>query len=65
MPVVEIFGCVATGAEDLAQAAFEVAVLNRDVRFVKFRLVGDAVVAYLHLRRRGRSRPSTCAPCWR
>jgi hypothetical protein len=49
MPVVEIFGCVATGAEDLAQAAFEVAVLNRDVRFVKFRLVGDAVVAYLHL----------------
>jgi hypothetical protein len=49
IPVVEIFGCIATGAEDLAQAAFEVAVLNRDVRFVKFRLVGDAVVAYLHL----------------
>jgi hypothetical protein len=49
VPVVEIFGCVATDVTDHERALFEVNVLNRDVRFVKFRLVGDTVLADLQL----------------
>jgi hypothetical protein len=49
VPVVELFACLATGVRDLGRAAFEVNVLNRDVRFVKFRLVGDSIVADLQL----------------
>lgn len=49
VPVVELFACLATDVEDLERAAFEVNVLNRDVRFVKFRLAGDAILADLQL----------------
>lgn len=52
VPVVEIFGCLATGVTDRARAAFEVNVLNRDTRFVKFRLVEDRVLVDVQL------------PCW-
>ncbi len=49
VPVVELFACLATDVQDLERAAFEVNVLNRDVRFVKFRLVGDSILADLQL----------------
>lgn len=49
MPVVELFACLATDVRDLERAAFEVNVLNRDVRFVKFRLVGDSILGDLQL----------------
>jgi hypothetical protein len=49
VPVVELFACLATDVQDLERAAFEVNVLNRDVRFVKFRLAGDAILADLQL----------------
>jgi hypothetical protein len=49
VPVVELFACVATDVQDLERAAFEINVLNRDVRFVKFRLVGDSILADLQL----------------
>lgn len=49
VPVVELFACVVSDVQDLERAAFEVNVLNRDVRFVKFRLTGDAIMAELHL----------------
>jgi hypothetical protein len=49
VPVIEMFACVATDVQDLERAAFEVNVLNRDVRYVKFRLVGDAILADLQL----------------
>ena len=49
VPVVELFACVATDVQDLERAAFEVSVLNRDVRFVKFRVVGDSIMADLQL----------------
>lgn len=49
VPVVELFGCLVTDVQDLERAAFEVAVLNRDVQFVRFRLVGDSILSYLHL----------------
>lgn len=48
-PVVELFSCVADGVTDLQRAAFEVNVLNRDARFVKFTLVADRVMARIHL----------------
>ncbi|HEU4513458.1 MAG TPA: hypothetical protein VFR87_10180 [Nocardioidaceae bacterium] len=48
-PVVELFSCVADGVTDLRRAAFEVNVLNRDARFVKFTLVADRVMASIHL----------------
>lgn len=48
-PVVELFACLATAVQDLERAAFEINVLNRDVRFVKFRLVGDSILADLQL----------------
>jgi hypothetical protein len=49
VPVVELFACLATDVRDLERAAFEVNVLNRDVRFVKFRLVGDSILADLQV----------------
>lgn len=48
-PVVELFSLVVSGVRDRDRAAFEVSVLNRDVRFVKFHLAGDRVVAQLQL----------------
>ncbi len=48
-PVVEMFSFVVRGALDKERAAFEVAVLNRDTRMVKFVLLNDAVLATLHL----------------
>ena len=49
MPAIELFCCVVHGITDLAAAAFEVAVLNRDQRFLKFVLVEDRVMAHLWL----------------
>jgi len=48
-PVVELFSFVVRGALDKERAAFEVAVLNRDTRMIKFVLLDDAVLATLHL----------------
>lgn len=48
-PVVEIFAFVVRGAIDKERAAFEVAVLNRDTRLVKFVLLDDCVVASVQL----------------
>ena len=48
-PVVEMFSFVVRGALDKERAAFEVAVLNRDTRMIKFVLLDDAVLATLHL----------------
>jgi hypothetical protein len=48
-PVVELFSCVADGVTDRQRAAFEVNVLNRDARFIKFTLVADRVMARIHL----------------
>jgi hypothetical protein len=48
-PVVEMFSFVVRGEIDRERAAFEVSVLNRDTRMVKFVLLDDAVLATLHL----------------
>ena len=48
-PVVELFAFVARGVREVERAPFEVAVLNRDTRIVKFVLLDDAVLATLHL----------------
>ncbi len=44
-PVIDIFGVVVDGVSDLRRASYEVNVLNRDHRFVKFFLVEDRVIA--------------------
>lgn len=49
LPVVEMFGCVATDVTDLEAARREVTILNRDVRFAKFRLSGDSIMVDLQL----------------
>jgi hypothetical protein len=49
VPVVQLFGFVVEGVKDLERAAFEVSVLNRDFRFIKFLLVEDRVMARVHL----------------
>jgi hypothetical protein len=49
MPAIELFSALVHGITDRDRAAFEVAVLNRDETFLKFVLVDDAVMAYLHL----------------
>ncbi|HET6561558.1 MAG TPA: hypothetical protein VFG72_06760 [Marmoricola sp.] len=49
VPVVQLFSCVMHRVEDRQRAAREVAALNRDERLIKFVLVGDSVLAYLHL----------------
>jgi hypothetical protein len=48
-PVVELFSVVVDAVADLDRAAFEVAVLNRDLRFMKFLLVDGRVLARVHL----------------
>jgi hypothetical protein len=48
-PVVELFSVVVEAVVDLERAAFEVAVLNRDLRFLKFLLVERRVLARVHL----------------
>jgi hypothetical protein len=48
-PVVELFSVVVDAVADLERAAFEVAVLNRDLRFMKFLLVDGRVLAHVHL----------------
>jgi hypothetical protein len=49
IPVVELFACLVTDIEDRGAARFEVSVLNRDVRFVRFRLVDDSIMAEVHI----------------
>jgi hypothetical protein len=48
-PVVDLFSVVVEGVVDLERAAFEVGVLNRDLRFVKFFLVERRVLARVNL----------------
>jgi hypothetical protein len=48
-PVVEMFAFVVRGIRHTDRAAFEVAVLNRDTRMIKFVLLDDAVLATLQL----------------
>ena len=48
-PLVDIFGCVVTGVTDLAAARVEAGILNRDIKFVKFFVSGDNVVAQLQI----------------
>jgi hypothetical protein len=48
-PVVHLFCPLVCGVEDRDRAAFEVSVLNRDQRFLKFVLVGDDVMVHLYL----------------
>ncbi len=48
-PVVQLFCPLVCGVEDRDRAAFEVSVLNRDQRFLKFVLVGDDVMVHLYL----------------
>ncbi len=49
VPAIELFCSVVHGIADLDRGAFEVAVLNRDETFLKFVLVEDSVMAYIHL----------------
>lgn len=49
VPVVQLFSALVCDVADLERAAFEVAVLNRDVRLIKFVLVEDTVMAHLYL----------------
>jgi hypothetical protein len=49
VPIVQLFSIVVEGVTDLPRAAFEVNVLNRDLRFMKFVLVEDRVIAQVHL----------------
>ena len=49
VPIVQLFSVVVEGVTDLRRAAFEVNVLNRDLRFMKFILVEDRVLAQVHL----------------
>ena len=48
-PVVQLFSALVYDVTDLERAAFEVAVLNRDVQFLKFILLEDTVMAYLYV----------------
>jgi hypothetical protein len=48
-PVVQLFSVVVDGLVDQKKAAFEVNVLNRDVRFVKFVQSGRRIVAHVNL----------------
>ena len=48
-PIINLFSTVARGVTHLDRAAFEVNVLNRDLRFLKFFLVEDRVVAQIHV----------------
>ncbi len=48
-PVVQLFSALVHDVTDLERAAFEVAVLNRDLQFLKFLLLDDTVMAYLYV----------------
>ncbi|QNN52356.1 T3SS (YopN, CesT) and YbjN peptide-binding chaperone 1 [Nocardioides mesophilus] len=48
-PAVQLFCSLVHDVTDRDRAAFEVAVLNRDVRYLKFVLVEDTVMVQLHL----------------
>lgn len=48
-PVIAMFAAIVCDVTDLQRAAFEVSVLNRDWRFIKFVLTEDRVMAYLYL----------------
>ncbi len=48
-PVVQLFSALVCGVRDRERAAFEVAVLNRDVRLVTFVLTEDTVMARVFL----------------
>ena len=48
-PIVQVFSVVVEGVTDRDRAQFEVNVLNRDLRFMKFILVDDRVLAQVHL----------------
>jgi len=49
LPIVELFGCVVTDVTDVGAARREIAILNRDVRFAKFRLSGASIMVDLQL----------------
>lgn len=49
VPAIQMFAAPVVGVSDLERAAFEVAVLNRDIRFIKFLVVEDRVMAYLYI----------------
>lgn len=48
-PLVDIFGSVVTGVTDLDAARVEAGILNRDIRFIKFVVMGDRVLAQLQI----------------
>ena len=48
-PAIQMFSELVCQVTDLERAAFEVAVLNRDVQFIKFVLIEDRVLAQLFL----------------
>ena len=48
-PAIQMFSELVSDVTDLERAAFEVAVLNRDVQFIKFVLIEDRVLAQLFL----------------
>lgn len=48
-PLVDIFGSVVTGVTDLDAARVEVGILNRDIKFIKFLVMGDRVLAQLQI----------------
>jgi hypothetical protein len=48
-PLIDIFGCVVTDVTDLEAAHIEAGILNRDVKFIKFFVAGDNVVAQLQI----------------
>lgn len=48
-PVIKMFASLVCDVTDLERAAFEVTVLNRDTRFIKFVVVEDRVMAYVFL----------------
>ena len=49
IPAIQLFATLVHDVSDTERAEFEVAVLNRDIRFLKFVLVEGDVMAYLHL----------------
>ena len=49
VPIIQLYSVVVDGVTDTRRAAFEVNVLNRDVRFLKFVLVEDRVIAQIHM----------------
>ncbi len=48
-PLIDIFGAVVTDVTDLEAARIEAQILNRDVKFIKFVVSGDHVLAQLQI----------------